>query len=257
MPLVSVIMPAFNAEDTIAQAIESALAQTMDDLELIIVDDASNDSTLDIIERYADRDSRIRIFSTGQTSGGPAIPRNMALAQSSSRYIALLDADDVWAPRKTERQLAAMEAANAAISCTGFDVINAQGTQTGSFMPPVHADYSTLLKKNTIGCLTAIYDAERLGHPLFPVCGHEDYALWLELTRRGEGVLGLGEKLASYRVSAGSLSRNKIKVARFFWQIYRQREEFSRTYSTYLCARYAVLNAAKYYRDVPSHPYRK
>lgn len=247
MPLVSVVMAAFNAETTIAQSINSVLCQTVQDFELIVVDDMSSDRTMDILERYADRDARIRLLTTDRNSGGPAVPRNLALAQSASNYVAFLDADDVWSPRKTELQLAEMQAAGAAISCTGFDVINAQGRRIGAFIPPARADHASLLKGNSIGCLTSIYDAERLNHPSFPICGHEDYALWLELTRDGTTVLGLQQKLAAYRVGAQSVSSDKMKVLRFFWHIYRHREGFGRAQSAFMCARYAALNRAKYY----------
>ncbi|TWH28756.1 MULTISPECIES: glycosyltransferase family 2 protein [unclassified Aminobacter] len=252
MPLVSVVMPAFNAETTIGQSIESVLSQTVQDFELIVVDDMSSDRTLEVVERYADRDARIRLLTTGRNSGGPAVPRNLALAQSASHYIALLDADDVWSPRKTELQLAEMQAAGAAISCTGFDVINAHGRRIGGFIPPERVDYAHLLEGNSIGCLTAIYDAERLNHPSFPLCGHEDYALWLELTRDGTTALGLRQKLAAYRVGAQSVSSNKMKVLRYFWHIYRRREGFSRAQSAFMCVRYAALNRAKYYGELAS-----
>ncbi|MET0169613.1 MAG: glycosyltransferase family 2 protein [Aliihoeflea sp.] len=254
MPLVSVVMPAFNAETTIAQSIESVLLQTVGDFELIIVDDMSSDRTMDVVARHADRDARIRVLSTGSNSGGPAVPRNLALAQAASRYVAFLDADDFWSPRKTELQLSAMKAAGTAISCTGFDVVDVDGANIGAFIPPVCAGYSSLLKSNSVGCLTAIYDAERLGHPSFPICGHEDYALWLQLTRDGTSILGLPQKLASYRIGAPSVSSDKMKVLRYFWHIYRDREGFGALQSAFMCARYALLNRAKYYRDAASSP---
>lgn len=252
MPLVSVVMPAFNAETTIAQSIQSVLAQTVQDFELIVVDDASSDRTVEIVERHAERDRRIRLLTTGRNSGGPAVPRNLALAQSTSRFAAFLDADDVWSPQKTKLQLSAMEATGAAISCTGFDVIDAQDRRIGAFIPPARAGYASLLKGNSVGCLTAIYDAERLNRPSFPICGHEDYALWLELTRDGTSILGLPQKLAAYRVGVESVSSDKMKMLRFFWHIYRHREGFDPVRSAYMCARYAMLNRAKYYGEPAS-----
>lgn len=247
MPLVSVIMPAFNAAATIDQSIGTVLSQTVRDFELIVVDDSSSDNTVDIVARHAERDGRVRLMSTARNSGGPAVPRNLALAEATSRYIAFLDADDLWSPRKTEFQLRAMHAAGAAISCTGFDVVDLQGEKIGAFMPPAQVDYASLLKSNSVGCLTAVYDADRLGRPAFPICGHEDYALWLELTRDGTRILGLRQKLAGYRIGAQSISSNKMKVIRFFWHIYRHREDLGILQSAYFCGRYALINRKKYY----------
>jgi teichuronic acid biosynthesis glycosyltransferase TuaG len=246
MPLVSVIMPAYNAAATIASAIDSVKRQTIEDWELLVVDDWSRDKTAQIIEDYSRLDRRIRVLRTERNSGSPAIPRNVATRAASGRYIAFLDADDVWLPQKLERQTQAMRDANAVLCCSGYTVIDQFGQQIGSFVPPRRAEYRELLKRNTIGCLTVVYDTKRFGKREFPHCGHEDYALWLDMLREGESALGLPEKLASYRLMPGSVSSDKLKVARFFWHIYRERENFGLVLSAYMCMRYALLNRSKY-----------
>src|SRR6266404_464434 len=96
----SVVIPCFNAEQHIAETIESVLAQKYTDFEIVIVDDASTDRTLAILEKYAGGDSRIRIIRKERRSGGPAGPRNEGILESGGSYVAFLDADDIWGPDK-------------------------------------------------------------------------------------------------------------------------------------------------------------
>src|SRR5262245_52780416 len=107
MPLVSVIMPAFNAERFIQESIESALAQTLADIEVIVADDASIDQTSAIVAKLARGDSRIRLLAAERNSG-PAAARNRAIEAASGRYISFLDSDDRWLSHKLERQIEAM-----------------------------------------------------------------------------------------------------------------------------------------------------
>ncbi len=246
MPDVSIVMPAFNAQATIADAIRSVIAQSHASWELIVADDASRDATFDIARRMAEGEPRMRVLRLPTNSGGPAAPRNAAIAEARGRHIAFVDADDRWLPQKLARQLAAMAASGAQLSCSAYDVVNEHGHKIGHFQPPALATYDDLLKCNTIGCLTAIYDSHALGRRFFPECGHEDYALWLEITRQGVAIQGLNNTLATYRQVAGSVSSNKLNVGRYFWNIYRNREGFSVPRSATMCLRYFLLNRNKY-----------
>lgn len=100
---ISVIIPAYNAEKTIAEAIESVLSQTFKGFELILVNDGSNDSTLNIINNYKEKDPRIRVLTHDNI--GLGLTRNKGISESKNELIAFLDADDVWLPRKLESQL--------------------------------------------------------------------------------------------------------------------------------------------------------
>jgi len=104
-PRVSVILPAYNAAAHLRRAVDSALAQTMADLEIVIVDDASTDATLEIAGRIAARDSRVRVLHIERNSG-PSVSRNRAIAAARGEWIAILDADDSWFPERLERMLA-------------------------------------------------------------------------------------------------------------------------------------------------------
>ena len=105
-PLVSIVIPAYNAAGTIEETLHSACAQTWRDLQIIVVDDGSNDETAEIVRRLADRDCRIRLVQT--PNRGVAAARNEGIRASRAEYIAMLDADDLWHPTKIERQMQVM-----------------------------------------------------------------------------------------------------------------------------------------------------
>lgn len=243
---VAVVIPVYNASQTIDNAIFSVLAQTGSDIECIVVDDFSTDASSEKIKRIASYDERVKYHRMPVNSGSPAGPRNMGIKLASHRYIAFLDADDEWLPGKLAKQIDFMLKANASLSCTGYQVVNEAGEQIGLFQPLYKTTYESLLRHNTVGCSTVIVDSEKIGNFEFPVCGHEDYALWLELARRGFDIVGLKEELSVYRVAAGSVSSNKLKVLRFFWNIYRNREGFSMAKSCLYCLRYAWNVRKKY-----------
>ncbi|GAA3574512.1 glycosyltransferase family 2 protein [Marinobacter xestospongiae] len=244
-PLVSIAMPAYNAEETLAEAVASVRSQTYPHWELLIVDDGSSDQTLAIAKVQASQDERIRVIALTSPSGGPAIPRNHAMAESSGRYQAFLDADDQWLPEKLATQVAAMEREGWAISCTAYSTF---GNQTGCFVPPDKAGHSDLLSENTAGCLTVMFDRSLFADARFPVCGHEDYALWLSLTSKGHEIRGISQPLARYCVRAGSVSSSAWRVLGFFWRIYRDQEKLGVATSFFYCLRYAWNTRNKYRR---------
>src|SRR5699024_1768503 len=217
-PLFSIIMPAYNAENTIEEAIESVLLQTFEDYELIVVNDRSQDKTQQIVERYVQADKRISLVNNIKNQG-VAKSRNKALEVSKGRYIAFLDSDDRWLPKKLEKQYRAFS--------NGYDIVYTAYKRFGTnkeviVYPPVAGCYTSLLKGNYIGNLTGAYDRELLGLELQKNIGHEDYLMWLRLMQRSKKSIGLQDVLAEYRVSTDSLSSNVMKGAQWTWRIYRQ-----------------------------------
>src|SRR5699024_7716859 len=118
-PLISVITPAYNAEKFIHETIESVLAQTYTNWEMIIVDDCSSDKTADIVKSYEQEDSRIKLFQLEQNSGS-AVARNTAMRNAGGKYIAFLDSDNLWYPEKLDKQLHFMQEKNIAFSFTKY-----------------------------------------------------------------------------------------------------------------------------------------
>ena len=104
-PLVSVVMPAFNAAELIGPTLESVISQSFGDWELLVVDDCSKDSTREVVQAWADKDSRIKLITLPSNFGGPAGPRNEGVRLARGQYVAFLDSDDIWHPEKLKTQV--------------------------------------------------------------------------------------------------------------------------------------------------------
>ena len=191
LPEISVLMPAYNAERYIEAAIRSLEEQTVENWELIVVDDCSTDGTAQLLRRLAAEDPRIRpIFSA--ENRGAAASRNLALEQCRGSYVALLDADDLWRPRKLERQLALAEKTGADIVYCSYALIDEAGEKNGApFVVRETTDFEKMLVCNTLSCSTVFIKREAM-RPFDTRFYHEDYALWLELLRGGGHGRGAG-----------------------------------------------------------------
>lgn len=235
---VSIITPAYNAALLISHAIESVQAQTFTDWEMLIVDDCSTDNTCDIVEHYALSDPRIHLIRQSE-NGGPAKARNTALKAASGRYIAFLDSDDLWLPEKLERQLVFMAEKDAAISYTLYRRFTDNKDQPGRVISlPESFNYLQLLKNTGIACLTVMIDTKITGPLEMQFVRHEDYALWLELLKRGLVAQGLMEDLARYRIAKTSVSGNKLRSVSWVWRIYRDVEKLSLLYASWCLLNY-------------------
>jgi teichuronic acid biosynthesis glycosyltransferase TuaG len=122
-PLISIITPCYNSAGFLAQTIESVIAQTYKNWEMIIVDDCSTDASFDIALNYAAKDERIKVYRTEQNCGA-ALARNKAIKLSQGEYLAFLDSDDIWLPEKIERQLQFMRENNSDFSFTEYEHFN-------------------------------------------------------------------------------------------------------------------------------------
>ena len=223
---ISIITPCCNAAKYLAQTIESVLAQTWQEWEMLIVDDCSTDGSADVIMEYANKDSRIKYFRTSHPSGSPAVPRNVGIENASGRYIAFLDSDDMWLPEKLEKQIRVFqENADAAIVFSYYEKISEEGVRSDRVVTsPELITYDRLLYSNVIGCLTGMYDTEKVGKIYMRQIGHEDYAMWLEILKKGFVGVNTCDVQALRRVRNGSVSADKFKAARWQWNIYRNVE---------------------------------
>lgn len=243
--LVSIIMPAYNAEKYISESIESVLAQTYKNWELIIVDDCSKDNTTEIIKKYADSDIRIKaIFLTDNK--GVANARNMALKNSQGRYLAFLDSDDLWLDNKLEKQINFMKQNNIYFSfCKYQRLSDKKEGKVVDVLPCVN--YQKALYGNPIGCLTVCLDRYHIKNFSFSRQRHEDYIAWLDILKNNNiCAYGIPEILALYRVgNISSLSGNKLKSMVWTWKVYRESQSKSLLTSIWYMIFYIINNIKK------------
>lgn len=224
-PTVSIVTPTYNSHQFIDETIDSVVNQTFPDWELILVDDGSSDSTVEIIKRWQDKDSRIRLL-TNEQNLGPGPSRNRAVENSRGRYIAYLDSDDVWLPAKLETQLDHLKKHGATFSFTSYELVDEQSRLLGrQVTAPQALSYDDLLKNTVIGCLTVMIDSSKSPPLVMPsIPSRQPLVLWLKILKETGPAVGLDEILARYRVRAGSISSNKIQAAKQVWRVYREYE---------------------------------
>lgn len=243
----SIITPCYNAILYLPQAIDSVLTQTYDKWELLIVDDCSTDGSYEIIQKYVKQDSRINYFRTTFPSGSPALPRNIGTKNAKGRFIAFLDSDDFWLPNKLEEQIPLFEEQEVAIVYSNYKKINVKGERFGCIIKaPKETNYKNILKENVIGCLTAVYDTNKVGKIYFSKIHHEDFVVWLNILSKGFKACNTNTVTAFYRVQKNSLSANKLKALMWTWNIYRNVEHLNWFLSIYYFLHYAVRAGNKY-----------
>lgn len=247
-PLISVITPAYNSERFLRDTIESVLRQTYTNWEMLIVDDGSTDRTQAVVEHYQEKDQRIKYIKLKKNCG-PAVARNTAIEHARGRYLAFLDADDQWMPRKLEKQLQFMQERQIAFSFTEYIKIKENNTKTNTVVHiPEQVNYEQLLKHNVIGCLTVMLDKEMIGEvKMINIRARQDFALWLSLCKRGYTAYGFQEVLAKYRVVGNSVSSNKFKMAKQNWRIYRDVIKLNYTKSLWYFMNYMYYALKKYF----------
>jgi glycosyltransferase involved in cell wall biosynthesis len=241
--LVSIIMPLYNAEQFIAQSIESVLKQSYKNFELLIVDDKSIDNSIKIVKKYMQEDKRIKLFFLDVNSG-PAKARNKAIKEANGRYISFLDSDDIWLPNKLQDQTLFLNENNLVLTYSSYETIdeNSKYINTRYVLPQI--TYKDMLKSSQIGNLTGIYDVIFFGKVYMEDIGHEDYIMWLKLLKNIPFAKGINYPLAQYRVASNSISSNKIKALKWQWYIYRKIEKLNFLQSCYYFVHY-VYNAIK------------
>lgn len=248
-------MPMHNAADTLRASIDSVLRQTYRDWELLIIDDSSSDSSPRIAGEFAEADPRIKtLINPGERGAAPT--RNVGVAAATGRYIAFLDADDLWLAAKLARQVEHMQRTGAVLTYTWYVKVDGHArVDLDTFDPtqrivrsPLHLTYPAMLKQDYIGFLTAMYDADAVGKHYFPpLKRRQDYAMLLNMMRAGIEAHGIAAPLAVYRAARrGSLSANKFKAARYNWTIYREHERLSLPRAIYSFTNYAIRAGMKY-----------
>ena len=222
--MVSIVVPVYNAANYIEKTIEMVCRQTYKDWELILVDDASRDNSVQVIEEYIkNQGKRIRLIRK-KVNQGAAEARNTGIDASSGRFIAFLDADDVWMPNKLEEQVAYMERTGAAFCFHAYEFGDENARPTGKIVHvPEKLKYKQALSRTIIFTTTVMFDTEKIDMEIIhmPNIPSEDTATWWRILKSGYEAYGLDENLAIYRRPAKSLSSNKLEAIRRIWFLYR------------------------------------
>lgn len=223
-PPVSVVMPVHNAEAVLEDTVNSVLMQSFSDFELIMVEDNSDDGSLELMKELASKDVRIRVI-VNEGEHGAAHARNTGIRAARGRYLAYLDADDIWHKDKLKKTLGFLKRRDASFVFTAYEFgdENAKGTGRVVKVPPV-LDYTHALTRTIIFTSTVMLDLEKLGKKLvyMPAVPSEDTASWWRILRSGVNAQGLNENLVTYRRAGKSLSSNKLVAVKRIWYLYRR-----------------------------------
>lgn len=239
--VVSIIMPMHNSSKFVGEAISSVIGQTYDKWELLVVDDLSNDDSVEIVKDYIKKDNRIHLLFNPRHLGMPSAPRSFGVQHATGRYIAFLDSDDCWLPHKLEEQIDLFSDSSVAIVYSNYEKISEDGKRTGRVVTtPPQIDYAHMLYGNIIGNLTGIYDRSKVGTVPIPDVHHEDYAMWLSILKKGFIGKNTNATHALYRVMSSSVSSNKLNLLSWQWNIYRKTETLSLIKSAYCYLHYAI-----------------
>ncbi len=212
-PLISVIIPAYNAMGTIAGAVESALAQNVP-LEIIVVDDGGNEGLEDLLSNDV-------ILLKNARNLGAAESRNRGIRHARGKYVAFLDADDLWLPGKLQKQLDAI--GDKVLCCTARELMTPEGICTGRVIGvKERITYRELLKHNSINCSSVLLRRDvALEFPMEHSDSHEDYILWLKILQKYGEAVGINEPLLRYRLSNTGKSGSKLNSAKMTFRVYR------------------------------------
>ena len=222
--LVSIIMPSYNTGRFIAETVNSVLAQTYENWELIIVDDCSTDNTDEVVAQFLG-DERIQ-YIKNEKNGGAAVSRNRALREAKGKWIAFLDSDDLWTADKLEKQIGFMEKNGYHFSYTNYNEIDEESQPLGRHVTgPRKISKTGMFNYCWPGCLTVMYDAETVGLiQIEDIKKNNDYAMWLKVCRKAKCYL-LDEDLALYRKRRGSISNHSYKaLIKWHYKLFREAE---------------------------------
>lgn len=216
-------MPAYNCAAYVEEAVDSILRQGVENIEVIVVDDASTDNTLQLLQRLAQEDTRVKVLTSKQNSGQGAC-RNRGVGEARGRYLAFLDSDDLWLPGKLAQQIDFLKQRKLAFCFCGYGTIDENSkVAIADLKIPQRTDYFSLLRSNTICPSSVVYDRELLGDIIMPERPRrrEDLISWLAVAERLGALEGIPEVLCMVRRIQGSSSSNKLKTLGWQWGVYR------------------------------------
>lgn len=262
-PVISIIVPVYNAERYIAETIQSVLRQSWHSWELILVDDCSEDHSAELIDGfmenaavnsandYAVREDapaeRIRLIRLTENAGA-AGARNAGIDAARGQYIAFLDADDLWYPEKLERELHFMVEQDVSFAFTSYYFGDEDARPTGRIVhAPAELTFQKALTRTVIFTSTVMIDRRRVPEELIrmPEIKSEDTACWWTILKSGIVAEGLDEALTIYRRPEHSLSSNKAASVKRIWNLYRQIAGLNPVHALFCLSGWAIRAAAR------------
>lgn len=240
---VSIITPTYNAAKYIGETIDSVQNQTYSNWEMIIVDDASTDNTVAIVEAIQAKDSRISlVHATSNEGSGKA--RDLGVQKSTGRYIAFLDADDLWKPHKLKTQIDFMINRGLNFTFSYYECIDENSIPIGRLISaPNPLTLKQLISSNYIGNLTGIYNTEYFGKiPISHVRKRQDWMLWLDILKKNKTAYPVPESLAYYRIHSNSLSSSKFGLLKYNYRVYHQHLNKNKVTSFFYLLRFLFVH---------------
>lgn len=239
---VSIITPIYNCEKFLELTIKCVINQTYNNWELLLIDDCSQDNSAKIVKKYEKLDSRIKYIKLKENSGA-AIARNEALKNSTGRFVAYLDADDLWKNDKLEKQIQFMLDNKYAFTCTDYEKIDEEGNSLNKIIKiPKKINYNQYLRNTIIQTVGVMVDTKLTGKEVLVMPNirrRQDAATWCQILKTGYNCYEVPENLSYYRVVGNSLSSNKFKAVKGTWMLYRKIEKLSFLKSCYCFVGYA------------------
>ena len=247
-PLISILTPCRNACGTLKETANSVFAQTYPHWEWLLIDDGSQDGTIELVHAMAAQDPRVKLIRN-PVSGSVGKSRQMGFEHSQGEWIAFLDADDLWLPEKLEQQLKFMTDNKYDFSFHGYRRISVDGSKVGYYLSaPAKVEVAELLSRRPIGNLTVLLSRKVLNGLDFPSGFNEDFRLWLKILKKGYTAYFLDKDLARYRIVPGSRGANKKLVARDIFNLYWNDSDLRVDQKLWYFSRYALSSLLKYSR---------
>ena len=245
--IVTVIIPAYSAENYLRKSVESVLEQDIE-TQILLIEDHSPDGTGALADRLAaEYPGKLQVIHN-QENKGVAESRNIGIRMAEGKYIAFLDADDWWAAGKLKKQVALIEKTGKVLCSSGRELMDPDGSSKGKIIGvPEEISYDMILKTNLISCSSVLIRTEvaqefEMTHDEL----HEDYILWLKTLKKYGNACAINEPLLKSRLSDGGKSRNKLKSARMQFGVYRLMG-FGFFRSLYYFFQYAINGFRKYH----------
>lgn len=249
---VSIIMPAHNAAKYLRQAVDSVLAQTYSNWELLLVNDGSNDATFNIAKEYAARDKRVILIETqSQKPIGVARARELAINAAQGRYMAFLDSDDWWQEDKLQKQVHFMQQTGAGMTHHDCTICTEDGTIKRPVISPAKITYQDMLLGKRVWTLSVMIDTKKYGKPALQENMNwrsSDLVFWLHILRinaTNACSVNVPDAHGYYRLTTDSLSSKKLKMAKSVWHILRNQEKLPLHHAAYCFFRYALHSVLK------------